>query len=542
MLRFSSCHNVLVENLELDGNIDEAIIGGGIADGIQFEYDGIFLNACYNLHLDNLNIHHFGHDGIWILDDYCYPSNIIYPIYPNQVLGLISNTKIEYSGRNGLSWQGGSGLTIINSEFNYTGQSRITEQPGAGIDIEFGHSRIPNAHGFFQNCTFKYNHNHGLICDAKKPNHNTELWSHDYTFKDCLFVGCETGDVLWPNSRNFNFFDCNFYGSVIKAYDARVSSFAQNLINNDNTKFTLCNFFEEYDDPDPLIPLRSVSLGVEENVPLPQCLSGGADGDYLVNFGTATRVRMDQCNITSNFTSKLIRLSADLAIPPLSPFGRTPTFNRNYLSNCEFKNFGYNGCNCDLDLTAIYHTKLTASVRVLTVGVTGINNEPQPNGCRDPTGALIHWYLQTIDQNTCSPNPTSNFWLTATSLLVANKPPKCEFLPDPNQEPLFWCSPCPYLIPSTYPQACDFNNYKIKNIKSGNEKMESWNAYPNPVYDFITVETITSGEKIMLRNLFGEIINIYKTTNEVLKIDIKNLPPGVYIIQSETISKKIIKL
>ncbi len=198
MIRFSSCHNINVSQLELNGNIEEAIIGGGIADGIQFDYDGIYLNACYNINLDNLNIHHFGHDGIWILDDYCFPNNVIYPPYPNHSLGVISNTIIEYNGRNGLAWQGGSGLTVFNSQFNYTGQSRITEQPGAGIDIEFGHSRIANAHGFFQNCIIKYNNLHGLVCDA--DDQGTELWSYDYRFKNCTFIGCSTGDVLWANS------------------------------------------------------------------------------------------------------------------------------------------------------------------------------------------------------------------------------------------------------------------------------------------------------------------------------------------------------
>ncbi len=342
---------------------------------------------------------------------------------------------------------------------------------------------------------------------------------------------CTWSDA-YANSRNFVFKDCDFFGSVLKAYNARVSSSSQNISNNDNIKFLDCNFAEEYDDPDPLIPLSSMSQGVEENVPQPQCLSGGTD--YLISFGLTTRVRMVNCNITTNFTSKLVKLSADLGVQP--------TFNRNYLQDCIFSNYGYNGCNCDVDLTAIYNTDLKGPVRVLTIGITGINNEPTGVGCPDGSGGILHWYFQTIDQSSCSPNPIGNLWWTAYSLSVSTPAPKLIVPTSPNQEPLFWCTPCPYLIPSTYPQFCDFNSYKRKKTITNEEVLNTIKIFPNPAMEYFIIQNVIPGEQVKILNLLGGVMKYQTSNGSELKFDIKDFRPGIYFVQTNNNVIKLVKM
>ncbi|BEJ12748.1 hypothetical protein CspHIS471_0212080 [Cutaneotrichosporon sp. HIS471] len=48
----------------------------------------------------------------------------------------IDNVHCDGSGRQGLLWIGGNGLTVTNSRFPKTRRDKVSSFPGAGLDIE----------------------------------------------------------------------------------------------------------------------------------------------------------------------------------------------------------------------------------------------------------------------------------------------------------------------------------------------------------------------------------------------------------------------
>ena len=80
-----------------------------------------------------------------------------------------------------------------------------------------------------------------------------------------------------------------------------------------------------------------------------------------------------------------------------------------------------------------------------------------------------------------------------------------------------------------------------------NEKADI-KIYPNPVYDelFIERETYYSESDILLSDLYGKTVKVFKTKNKQTRVDISGLPPGIYFISisdnKSSITKKIIKL
>ena len=253
MIRLYNCKNVAINYLELDGNIDNTFIGGANnGDGYQLYYDGIDINASKDVRINYVNAHHFGRDGLYVnYLDYCIGDDSYPRIWP--VMDMkINNSKFQYNGRMNMTWAGGIGLTVTNSEFNYAGQSRIRSKPSSGVDIEYELSNVPNNNGYFENCKFKYNASVGMISDNTALNRNRDYWCRNVTFKKDTFVSSENGITAWPNSRNFEFYLCGFYGQTLGAYASYLSGPDHTRpvpLNHDNTKFFSCYFSEHYSDP-----------------------------------------------------------------------------------------------------------------------------------------------------------------------------------------------------------------------------------------------------------------------------------------------------
>ena len=148
MIRLYDCRNVAINNLELDGNIDNTFIGGAKnGDGFQIGYDGIVINASTDVRINHVNAHHFGRDGIYVNYLVCakgYPRN--WPVMNM----TINNSKFIYNGRNNMTWAGGIGLNVSNTEFSYAAQGRIGSKPYSGVDIEYELSNVPNNNGYFK--------------------------------------------------------------------------------------------------------------------------------------------------------------------------------------------------------------------------------------------------------------------------------------------------------------------------------------------------------------------------------------------------------
>ncbi|MGH2565896.1 MAG: right-handed parallel beta-helix repeat-containing protein, partial [Ginsengibacter sp.] len=176
---------VTVSNIELDGNNQNIILGGVYGDvGRQLQHYGIFISNSKNVLVANMNVHHFGLDGISISNK------------PNDSKDSIQllNSNFEYNSRQGLSWVSGNQLYVKNCKFNHTGKVKFSSPPGAGVDIEAEGGPIRN--GIFENCEFIDNTGAGLVADSGD--------SGDCTFTDCTFWGT-TNWSIWITKPGYTF-------------------------------------------------------------------------------------------------------------------------------------------------------------------------------------------------------------------------------------------------------------------------------------------------------------------------------------------------
>ena len=251
-----NCKNITLRGVEIDGNQNGMILGGKFGDnGFQLAHDGIFIDNCTYVSIDGVNVHHMGRDGIQIVN--LTPQG---KSTPDQHI-TISNSIFEYNARQGLSWTAGSGLKVKNSKFNHTGRGRFASAPAAGVDIEAERGIITN--GIFENCEFFDNRNCGLVADSGP--------SSDMQFNNCTFWGT-TNWSMWTTKPNYNFYRCNFYGSIVHGYDSPT--------HEDATKFIRCNFEEKNYNGVP------------------------SYGKFLIEINVVRRILFDSCTFTS-YTKRL---------------------------------------------------------------------------------------------------------------------------------------------------------------------------------------------------------------------------------------------
>lgn len=205
--------NIKITNIELDGNSGNLILGGVYGDvGIQAPHTGIYIDDSRNVIVDKIHAHHFGLDGMQIVNrsgNSNKPDGII-----------INNSNFEYNARQGLSWVGGNDLTVTNSNFNHTGKGKFSSPPSAGVDIEAEVGPIRN--GKFIGCEFINNKGVGLLAD-NGPSSNC-------TFNDCTFWGVTTWSI-WINRPAFSIVNSKIYGSIVHGYDAKEDAEATKYIN-----------------------------------------------------------------------------------------------------------------------------------------------------------------------------------------------------------------------------------------------------------------------------------------------------------------------
>jgi hypothetical protein len=224
MLSFRDCRNVVVRNLELDGNCSKLIIGGSYGDtGRQLGAHGISMHNNNNVRIENLYTHHHACDGIIIgwtgLKDGDQPT-------PHTLV----NVNSEYNGRQALSWVGGRGITAINCKFNHTGRAGISSAPGAGLDIEAESAVCRD--GVFKDCEFINNVGCGVVADSGDGGYTT--------FENCVIWGT-TSWAMWNVKPGIKFNNCRFYGSIIYNYgSAKEPELA--------TQYRNCSF-EDKEDP-----------------------------------------------------------------------------------------------------------------------------------------------------------------------------------------------------------------------------------------------------------------------------------------------------
>ncbi|MGQ9914376.1 MAG: right-handed parallel beta-helix repeat-containing protein [Thermogutta sp.] len=206
MLHISNSENVVIQDLELDGNIGELIVGGQFGDtGRQLPACGIFLHNNKNATIERVHSHHHALDGIMIG---WYGLKEGDPAAPHTLVDCV----FEYNGRQGLSWIGGRGLTARRCKFRHTGRAlnggtAFASAPGAGLDIEAEDSICRD--GLFEDCEFVNNVGCGMVADSGDGGYSR--------FVRCLFQGV-TNWSAWSAKPGLVFEDCTFHGSIVHAF------------------------------------------------------------------------------------------------------------------------------------------------------------------------------------------------------------------------------------------------------------------------------------------------------------------------------------
>lgn len=216
---------IRIKGLELDGNDANIQLGGvdSTGDGRQSAGSGIY--AGYwgvnsgSILIEDVYAHHQPLDGICLID--FTSENEQRPI-------TILNSNFEYSGRTGIAWCGGNGLTVINCKFNHTGQGAVSSSTRSGIDIEpfdGGAGLGTTKNGLFINCEFLHNLGFEMLAAT----------DGGAVFRNCTFWATANGSCsVWPLAKNIVFEDCKIYGRSYHVYGS--------LIASEATKFIRCEF------------------------------------------------------------------------------------------------------------------------------------------------------------------------------------------------------------------------------------------------------------------------------------------------------------
>ena len=259
-----NCENVAITGLAINGRVGKAVVGGHWGDtGIQLNYDGIFVGDSRRITLRGLALHHFGRDGIQVLNhlakslDDAQADNI-----------LLENLTCNYNGRQGLSVTGVSGLRAVNCSFSHTGRvvipalgKALFSNPGAGVDLEPENGFVKNVR--LDNCRLVNNAGQALVSDRPAGDHpeatkniviansllwGTTNWSAWVTQPDFLFTNCRIYGAFVHGARADNpseatrFVGCTFED---RAYHGQ-TAYGQSLLQSDGTarhmSFTSCRF------------------------------------------------------------------------------------------------------------------------------------------------------------------------------------------------------------------------------------------------------------------------------------------------------------
>jgi hypothetical protein len=202
MMFIGYCYSVTIEDLELDGNINNQIIGGGWGDtGTQISARGILDFENDNVFVKNVYVHHHGLDGFETKRTVDASTTTVYP-------HTYINCRGYYNGRQGISWTGGNNLTMISCDMSHTGKNGVVASaPGAGIDIEPESSLGKN--GTFINCRFYDNNGVGMLASTGT--------SSDCAFYNCQMIGTTnySGWAQSPAASGYRFHDCTIIGAWV---------------------------------------------------------------------------------------------------------------------------------------------------------------------------------------------------------------------------------------------------------------------------------------------------------------------------------------
>jgi hypothetical protein len=211
-INLHDCDNVEIANLRLNGNSPHLVVGGHWGDtGIQLPFDGIFVDNSRRIRLRRLAVHHYGRDGVQVLNRLAKSVND-----PAQEGIVLENSRFDYNGRQGLSITGVNGLRATNCSFSHTGRVVIPalnkplySNPGAGIDIEPEGGYVANVR--LERCRLVDNAGQALVSDRYGSGPPT---TKNIVVSNCLLWGVSNWSA-WVRQTDFLFENCRIYGAFV---------------------------------------------------------------------------------------------------------------------------------------------------------------------------------------------------------------------------------------------------------------------------------------------------------------------------------------
>ena len=285
MIAVVNNRQVVIRDLELDGQSDSMVLGGAWGDlGRQLNAYGVYSFNSQSLRVENVYTHHHGLDGVMVLQVGAKADS---PRTPATLL----NVRSEYNARQGLSWCGGNGLTAIDCQFNHTGRGAFCSSPAAGVDIEASDGVIRN--GQFINCEFINNVGVGFLADTGD--------SADITLQRCTLIG-STNYPVWPRKPRIHFLDCTISGQIVNTCSEHTPG------DGNATRFTGCYLTDQikYDNQVHMYPgwcLLDLGGG-SQGVSLDHCTVYTEIGTFMY---TAGQVIVHNCSLiqTTDYPSSL---------------------------------------------------------------------------------------------------------------------------------------------------------------------------------------------------------------------------------------------
>ncbi len=226
------CDNVQITNLAFNGNSAGLEVGGHWGDtGIQLQFDGIFVSDSRRISMRRLALHHFGRDGIQVLNHLAKSLDD-----PSREDILLENSTCNYNGRQGLSLTGVNGFRAVNCSFSHTGRivpastgKALFSNPGAGIDLEPQDGYVTNVS--LENCRFVDNAGQAIVSDWVDESHPSG--TRNIVVSGSL-LWSTTNWSAWVTQKGFLFKNCRIYGAFVHGCHAATAREA--------TRFVGCTF------------------------------------------------------------------------------------------------------------------------------------------------------------------------------------------------------------------------------------------------------------------------------------------------------------
>ena len=226
------CDNISIRNLSLNGSSASLLVGGHWGDtGIQLPSDGIFVSDSRHITLGRLALHHFGRDGIQVLNHLAKSIDD-----PNREGILLENSTCNYNGRQGLSLTGVNGFRAVNCSFSHTGRivpastgKPLYSNPGAGVDVEPQDGFVTNVS--LEDCRFVDNAGQAIVSDWVDERHPSG--TKNIVVTGGLLWGI-TNWSAWITQKGFLFRNCRIYGAFVHGCHAATAA--------DATRFVGCTF------------------------------------------------------------------------------------------------------------------------------------------------------------------------------------------------------------------------------------------------------------------------------------------------------------